>query len=295
MNKGLGRGLSSLIPQKSSQSDHKDSNINELSSSSDNFLSDDKDRIVRVNPKEILANPEQPRQSFNEVSIDELVESIREYGIIQPLIATRKDGKYELIAGERRLRAAKKLGFKEVPVIVRDADQQEKLEIALIENIQRENLNPIETALSYRKLIDEFNLTQDEMAKKLGKSRPVITNSLRFLNLPEKIKQALINGKINEGHAKYLLGLDSEAKQMTIFNRIVSSGLTVRDVSKEVRKIGGTKKSRIKINYKDKDKEFAFREFFGTRVEVRRKGQGGQVIIDFFSDEELDEMTNKIK
>ena len=284
---GLGRGLGSLIPNKTQPIDAKDKKA--VGSKDDN------EQVLEISVDEIDANPMQPRREFGENNIEELVISIKEHGIIQPLIATKNNGQYELIAGERRLRAAKSAGFDKVPVIIRNANKQEKLEVALIENIQRENLNVIDLARAYQRLMEEFNLTQEEVAKKVGKSRPVIANAIRLLNLPENIKSALIEGRINEGHAKYLVGLDDEKKQTSLFNKILRGNLTVDDTNKLVKKMGGTKAARIKINYKDKDKEFAFREFFGTKVEIKRKGKGGQVIIDFFSDEELGEMADKVK
>ncbi len=291
MSNGLGRGLSSLIPKK----------VNKITSSAkgeavvNTTTIADKGKILMVNPDKINFNPLQPRKSFSNSELSELVESIKQYGIIQPLIVSRKDNKYELIAGERRLRAAKIINLKEVPVIVRDVGEQEKLEVSLIENLQREDLNPIETGLAYRKLIDEFNLTQEEVAKKVAKARSSVTNALRFLNLPEEIQRALMENKISEGHAKYLVGLDSLEKQMIVFRKILRSKLSVYDTIQEIRRLGGTKKARVKINYADKDKEFAFREFFSTKVEIKRKGKGGQIIIDFFSDEELGEMAEKVR
>ena len=237
----------------------------------------------------------QPRRNFSELQQSELATSIKQYGVIQPLIVTQKNGQYELIAGERRLRAAKVLGLPLIPVIIRQASEQQKLEVALVENLQREDLNPIEAAVAYRKLIDEFNLSQDELALRLSKSRPVIANAIRLLNLPEEIQTALIEGRINEGHAKTIAGLENEVKQMALFKKILRGQMTVSDAVKETRVMGGTKQARIKINYADKDKEFAFRQFFGTKAEIKRKGKGGEVIIYFFSDEELGELTNKIK
>lgn len=291
MPNSLGRGLGSLIPQK----------VKKIATSPsgepvvDLATEVDKDKISRVSPDKILVNLRQPRKNFSEQAMQELVESIKQYGIIQPLIVSQKDRNYELIAGERRLRAAKIIGLEKVPIIVREAKEQEKLEIALIENIQREDLNPIEMALAYRRLIDEFNLTQEEMALRVGKARPSITNILRLLNLPEIIQQALMEGKINEGQAKLIVGLDSETKQMVLFKKILRKNLTIEDTLKESRRMGGTKQARIKINYVDKDKEFAFREFFGTKTEIKRKGKGGLVILFFYSDEELREMVEKIK
>ncbi len=285
MTNGLGRGLNSLIPQKNQKDKDKTSA----------FSIQDKNKVLQIEVTEIITNSRQPRQRFTDYKMDELVSSIKEYGIIQPLIVSPKNKGYELIAGERRLRAARELGLKKVPVIIRDANEQEKLELALIENIQREDLNPVETAIAYKQLLDEFNLTQEELSKRIGKPRPSIANTLRILNLPEEIKLALIDGKISEGHAKLLVGLNNEAKQMSLFRKIVHSGLSVGDTLKETRRMGGTKMAKIKINYEDKDKEFALREFFGTKVEIKRKRKGGQIIIDFYSDDELNEIIAKVK
>ena len=288
-NTGLGRGLGSLIPQKTiKQAATINSDGTETTSAQGG--------VLLISPDEVIANVFQPRHKFTDYKLDELAASIKEHGIIQPLIVgSKKNGKYELIAGERRLRASKLAGLKEVPVIIKDVDNQDKLEIALIENIQREDLNPIDCAMSYRRLIDEFHLTQEDVAKKVGKSRPVVANTLRFLNLPEEIKLALIDNKITEGHAKYILGVEGEVKQMKLFRQILHANLTVGDTGTEIRKMGGTKQARVKINYLDKDKEFAFREFFGSKVEIKRTGKGGKVIIDFYSDDELRGFIDKIK
>ena len=291
MSNGLGRGLSSLIPQK----------VKKVATSSGEAVVDiasnnDRGKILDIALEKIKVNPLQPRRNFAEKEMQELVDSIKKYGIIQPLIVTEKDGGYyELIVGERRLRAAKLLNLASVPALVRMAREQEKLEMALIENLQREDLNPIEMALAYRKLVDEFNLTQEEVSLQVGKSRSSVANILRLLNLPEEIQEALMEGKISEGHAKLLSGLEGETKQFTLFRRIIHNGLTTEETIKELRRMGGTKQARIKINYADKDKEFAFREFFGTKAEVKRKGKGGLVIINFYSDEELNEMVAKIR
>jgi len=291
MNNGLGRGLSSLIPQKAK----KMAEISKGEAVVDIAGEDDKGRILNIAPGKIKTNPLQPRKNFAGQPMDELAESIKQYGIIQPLIASRNNGGYELIAGERRLMAASALGLKTVPVIIRDIKEQEKLEVALIENIQRQDLNAVEQALAFRKLIDEFNLSQEDMARRVGKSRSSVSNSLRILNLPEEIQQALIEGRISEGHSKIIAGLDSPEKQMALFRKITRGGLSVDGCAKEARVMGGTKAARIKINYGDKDKEFAFREFFGAKVEVKRKGKGGQIIINFYSDDELGEIVEKVK
>ena len=283
----LGRGLSSLIPPKTS------ANNNLVKSTL--VVGETKDKVLQIEVEKIKVNPFQPRKHFEDSDLNDLIESIKEYGIVQPLIVSHGVDGFELIAGERRLRAAKKINLAKVPVIVRDANQQEKLEIALIENIQREQLNPIETAAGYRRLMDEFNLIQEDVAKKVSKSRPSVANTLRLLNLPQEIQLALIENKITEGHAKYLLGIEGEEKQMNLFRKILHNNLTVKDTNAEARRMGGTKAARIQINYADKDKEFALRQFFGTKVEVKRKGKGGQIIIDFFSEEELSGIINKVK
>ncbi len=290
---GLGRGLDSLIPKK----------VNKIpvSNTGDSVVDvshpDERQSVIEVSPANISVNPYQPRKKFSDAHIDELAESIKIYGIIQPLIVTKKEeGAYELIAGERRWRSAKKLGLATVPVIVRDADRQEKLEIALIENIQRRDLNPIETAVSYRKLVDEFNLTQEELAGRVSKSRSSVANSLRLLNLPEEIQNALSDGRISEGHGKIILGLENEVKQMALFRKILHDSMSVSDTSFESKIVKTPKTNQVKpVNFQDKDRELVIREFFGAKAEIKRKSSGGQVLIDFYSDDELEELVNKLK
>ena len=290
MSNSLGRGLSSLIPQKV-----KKITVTDGGSAVEAVSEAEKDRVLKIRLEKISVNPMQPRKNFNERELGELVESIKQYGIIQPLIVTKKNDQYELIAGERRLRAAKALGLSEAPVIIRQADEQQKLEVALVENLQREDLNSIETALAYRRLMDEFNLGQEELAARVNKSRPVVANTIRLLSLPEEIQDAIIDGRISEGHAKVIVGLEDEVKQYVLYKKILRGQLTVNDAIKETRVMGGTKQARIKINYADKDKEFAFRQFFAAKAEIKRKGRGGEVVLHFFSDEELGEMVAKIK
>ncbi|SRR6056297_2800902 len=294
MSSGLGRGLGSLIPQKPKKSEAS-AGEGDGSVAVNVLSSEDKNKVFSVSPGQIIANELQPRKFFSDTSLNELMDSIKTYGIIQPLVVIKKDTGYELIAGERRLRAAKKLELKEVPVIVRDLDEQNKLEVSLVENLQREDLNPIEKALAYRKLIDEFNLTVNELAKRLGKSRPLVSNNLRMLNLPEEIQEAITKGLVNEGHANILTGLDTEAKQMNLFRKILNGNLSVRGASREVRNMGGTKSARIKDNYADREKEKNIREKLGTKVEIKRTEKGGKIIIEFYSDSELDNIVKKIK
>lgn len=284
MSNGLGRGLGSLIPQKNSQ----------IQSNAVSDQSVSKDQVVKVSPDLIKANPHQPRHTFNAGELEDLMQSIKEHGIIQPLIVTKTDTGYELIAGERRLRAAQHVGLSEVPVIVKEANEQKKLELALIENIQRENLNAVELAKAYKQLAEEFNLNQEQLAKKLGKSRPVITNTLRILQLPDIIQEALVNGEITEGHAKILVGLDSERKQFELFNRIRTRKLTVDDTLLEARRMGGTKQARVLINHADKDKEMRLRQFFGSKSEIKRVRKGGQIVVHFGSEEELEGIIERL-
>ncbi|MCU0680022.1 MAG: ParB/RepB/Spo0J family partition protein [Planctomycetes bacterium] len=287
MPTGLGRGLGSLIPQKKPL-------IFNPAVNNERMVIDPHDQILHVVPEKISVNPFQPRHNFSESAIEELKASIKEHGIIQPLIVTQKEDGFELIAGERRLRSAMALQLKTVPVIVRDANRQKKMEIALIENLQREDLNPIETAIAYKRLMEEFNIGQDEVARRVSKARPSITNSLRLLNLPEEIQKALSEGLISEGHAKYLLGLDSEKKQLEVFRKITQYNLSVAETSKTIKHIGGTKAARIKENYADHEREERLRQFFGNKVEIKRKGKGGEIVISFFDDEALSEILSKI-
>lgn len=286
----LGRGLNSLIPQKTTQKEP----LNKISDISDINITG-KDQIVNINLDNIQINAMQPRKKFDNASIEELADSIKIHGIIQPLVVSKKaDNLYELIVGERRLRAAKLAGLTEVPAIVRDISQQKKLELALIENLQREDLNCIETAMAYKKLINEFNISNQELAERIGKPRSSVDNTLRMLTLPEEIQQALINQDISKGHAKYLAGLNSTDKQLFIFKKILQNNLTVDEANRAIREIGGTKLARVRIDYIDKERERILRNFFNTKVIIRRSGKGGRIIIDFYSNEELEEVIHKV-
>ena len=292
MAQGLGRGLGSLIPKKTLtygknpfQSDVDESEV---------LVVNDGDRILKVNPDRISINPQQPRTHFNDIALNDLAESIKQHGIISPLIVTKKGNDFELIAGERRLRASKLLGLNEVPVIVRAEQEQKKLEIALIENLQREDLNPLETARAYKRLIDEFNITQEEAAKKVGKARSSVANALRLLALPLEVQEALASGKISEAHAKYLLGIEGEAKQINLLRKILRQNMTVADTDREIKRLGGTKAAKQK-DYLDKAREEELSQYLGTKVELKRQGRGGKLIIDFYSEEELGELIRKIK
>ncbi len=286
MSSGLGRGLGSLIPKKT---------INKITADGGIEVVDDKNLVKMVKLDDLVVNELQPRKKFTDYKIEELANSIKEFGVIQPLLAHKKGSGYELIAGERRFRASKKAGLTEVPVIIREVDELEKLEVAIIENLQRENLNSIDLAMSYKKLIDDFGLTQEEVAKKMGKSRPSVANTVRLLALPGEIQDALVDERITEGHAKYLLSVENEVQQISLFRKILLNKMSVADTGKEVQKKDIAKFKVIpEINHKYDDKELIFKEFFGAKVIIKKKGKGGQVIIDFYSDEELGELVDKI-
>jgi len=291
MPQGLGRGLGSLIPKKTIT--YGQNPFKAAISEEETLVFSDGDRILKISPDKIVINPQQPRTQFSQSALNDLAESIRQHGIIQPLIVTRKGDKYELIAGERRWRSAKQIGLKEVPVIVREEKEQKKLELALIENLQRENLNPLEAARAYKRLIDEFNITQEEAAKKIGKARSSIANALRLLALPAAVQDALASGKISEAHAKYLLSLESEAKQLNMLKKILRQNLTVAATGSEIKRLTGTKETKQK-DYFDRAQENELSELLGTKVELRRQGRGGKVVIDFYSEEELAAILKKI-
>ena len=291
MAQSLGRGLGSLIPKKTvtyGKNPFKSDSVEET------LVMSDFDRVLQIETEKISVNPQQPRTDFNQAALNDLAESIREHGIISPLIVTKKGSLFELIAGERRLRAAKLISLKKVPVIIREEGEQKKLELALIENLQRQNLNPLESAFAYRRLMDEFGLTQEEAAAKLGKARSSVANSLRLLTLPIEIQEALAGGRISEAHAKYLLGLEGGARQVNMLKKILRNNLSVLETSKEITRIGGTKAAKVK-NLSDKTKEEDLSSYFNTKVELKRTRRGGQIVINFFADEELADILKKIK
>ncbi len=243
----------------------------------------------------IVPNPHQPRIQFSEDKLLELAQSIREHGILQPLIVTRAGENFELIAGERRLQAAKIVGLVEVPVMIREAGNQEKFELAIIENIQRHDLNPIEEARAYERLSKEFQLSQEEIAKKMGRSRSAIANTVRLLQLPVEIQRAIIEDSISEGHAKALLSIENPEKQRALFDAIVKQGLTVRETETKTREI--SVKPRRKTVSKDPEleaRENALSEIFGTKVRIAKTGLGGMIRIDYFSDEEFKNIFSKL-
>lgn len=274
----LGRGLGSLIPNRTGEGAPNGSHPQRLSV----------DRI-RVNPR-------QPRSTITHAGLEELVESVREHGILQPLVVTPKGRDYELIAGERRFQAAKIVGLKTVPVIIRDATEQEQLELALVENLQRQDLNPLEESAAYQKLVDEFNMTQEQVAKRVGKSRSYVANTLRLQSLPDEAKKAILDGKLTEGHAKVLLSLHSRDEQLLVLAQILRQGLTVRASEILAARHGAARKSHpARKDPQLASDEDALRRALGTKVSIQQSGAGGKVIIEFYSREELQHFIERFR
>ena len=260
------------------------------------------DGVLKVKISMVEPNREQPRKMFEEDTLTELADSIRQYGVIQPLVVQKKDGYYEIIAGERRWRAAKLAGLKEVPVIVKDYSDQEIVEISLIENIQREDLNPIEEARAYQRLSDEFGLKQDEVAEKVSKSRSAITNSLRLLKLDERVQQMLIEEKITTGHARALLAIEDKDIQYETSVRVFDEKLSVRDIERIVRqmqhpqKVKSTPVKNAAVDLAYKDMEDQMKAILGTKVVVNRKtDKKGRIEIEYYSGEELERIFDLLR
>lgn len=281
----LGRGLDSLIPKRFSTKKIGEENY----SVEENKISTN---TLELPIEEIVANPYQPRNIFEEQGLEELASSIKEHGIIQPLIVSKiSEHNYQLIAGERRLRAAQKIGLKMVPAVIRQVDELKKIELSLIENIQRKDLGALEKAKAYQRLMDEFNLTQEEVAKKLGKARTTIANSLRLLNLPISVQRVLEEERISEAHAKILLSLESSEAQEAMLRRILGVGLTVREAEQLV--VSKRKKPRT-VDYFVKTQEEKLQEILGTKVIIKKRGKKGKIIIEFYLEEDLSNLIKKL-
>ena len=290
---GLGKGLDILIPNTNSGEQ-----IKQISEAKTKVVEKVVEKIVekpiemRVKLSKIEPNKEQPRRNFDEDSLIELSESIKQHGIIQPIIVQEKNGYYEIIAGERRWRAAKLAGLKEVPVIVKKFTEQEILEISLIENIQRENLNPIEEAIAYKRLLNEFHLKQDEVAERVSKSRTAVTNSMRLLKLDERVQQMVIEEKLSTGHARALLGIEDAELQYQTANKVFDESLSVREVEKLVKSMNAPKKEMKKpeINqaiYDDMSEKL--KQLMGTKVQIMPKNnEKGKIEIEYYSSDELE-------
>lgn len=280
MSKGLGRGLDALIPISI-----EDVEVEKVSV--------DAGVESEIKISDIRPNPHQPRKHFDEEALQELAGSIKEHGIIQPLVVSKEGNEYILIAGERRLRASKIAGLEKVPVVLRTTREQQKLELAIIENVQRTDLNVLEEAASYKKMIDEFAMTQDQVAKKVGKSRSAVANALRLLILPIEVKKGLREGKITEGHARTILSLPTVEEQLALYNQIISGKLNVRQAEAKVKGGGKTRSTEVDLELKDIEGQLV--KSLGSKVKITKKGKGGRIIIEYYSDEELERIVKKIK
>ncbi len=288
--RGLGKGLDALIPSGTKVAETSMSGMEENKSEEGSTMV----KIIKVEP-----NRDQPRKNFDEDSLQELADSIKQFGLLQPILVQDKKTHYEIIAGERRWRAAKLAGLKEIPVIIRDLSDQEIVEISLIENIQRENLNPIEEAQAYRRLLTEFHLKQDEVAERVSKSRTAVTNSMRLLKLCDDVQKMVIDEMISTGHARALISIEDPEEQYTIAQRIFDEKMSVRDVEKLVKNLHKPPRSKKVPN---KSLEAIYEEIsdklktsLGTKVSISAKENGsGKIEIEFYSHEDLDRLIEQI-
>lgn len=288
--RGLGKGLDALIP----------SGINEKSEKTEKQKKTEEKSggETIVNITKVEPNREQPRKNFDEDALEELAESIKQFGLLQPILVQDRKTYYEIIAGERRWRAAKKAGLKEVPVIIKNLSEQEIVEISLIENIQRENLNPIEEAQAYKRLLTEFNLKQDEVAERVAKSRTAVTNSMRLLKLCDDVQQMVIEGMISTGHARALISIEDPEQQYNIAQQIFDEKLSVRDVEKLVKNLNKPAKVSSKKETIDKSLEAVYQDIeenlkqkLSTKVSITSKGNGaGKLEIEFYSHDDLERL-----
>ena len=278
MKGGLGKGLDLLIPGAETKEEKKEA--------------------LLLKTSQLEPNKDQPRKKFDEEAIEELAQSIKQYGIIQPIIVCKKDDYYQIIAGERRWRAAKKAGIREVPVVVKEYTDKEIAEISLIENIQREDLNPIEEAKSYQRLIDEYKLTQEELSERVSKSRTEIANKMRLLKLHDEVQKMLISGALSAGHARALLGLEAKKDQLKAANEIIEKSLSVRQTEDLVKKMNEPKKDKTAKGKEADSLDFVYRDLekklsdcLGTKVRISRKDKNkGKIEINYYSEDELDRL-----
>ena len=275
---GLGRGLDALFSTPVIEEEVKNKEIAQL---------------VKIN--EIEPNKEQARKNFDEEALEELSNSIKEYGVIQPIVVAKKENYFEIIAGERRWRASKKAGLKEIPVIIKDDNEKRNKEISLIENIQREDLNPIEKAKGIKVLMDEYDLTQAKVAEIIGKSRSSVANTVRLLNLDSRVIDLANQGKLTEGHCKALMSIQDGEKQYNMALQLIESGYSVREAEKKTKVKSKSKKKELKYEPIYRDIENTFQDFFGTKVKLDAGAKKGKIIIQYTSNEELERILELIK
>lgn len=293
---GLGKGLDSLIPKQNIEKRQNKEHVKETAKAEKEVVVKTvvKKEEIKLNINEVEPNREQPRKKFDEDALLELSESVKQFGVLQPLIVQKRDGYYEIIAGERRWRAAKLAGLKEVPVIIKDFTEQEIVEISLIENIQRENLNPIEEALAFKRLLTEFHMKQDEVAERVSKSRTAVTNSVRLLKLDERVQQMVIDDMISTGHARALLGTDDKELQYKIAQRVFDEKLSVREIERLMKNLNSEpkeQKTQIPNEFVYQNLEEKMKALLGTKVAINHKANNhGKIVIDYYSNEELERL-----
>lgn len=284
---GLGKGLSAIL------SDKYDSQALESLENSDSS------QVVELKIVDVEPNKDQPRKEFDKEKLDELADSISKHGVIQPIIVTKKGNTYQIVAGERRWRASKQAGLKKIPAIVRDYDEIKVMEVALIENLQREDLNPVEEALGYKSLMDNFSLTQDKISERVGKSRSAVANSLRLLNLPEKVLKMLEKGAISTGHAKVILSVANKNEQVQIAELVVEKQMTVRETESFIKNKSKSKKPASKMSAEVKmaikDMENSFSKYFGTKVKIKETNGKGKIEISYYSHDEFERISEILK
>lgn len=299
---GLGKGLDSLIAPKTRPEQKTQTTSAAVKPEKETIVKTVvKKEEVKLRISEVEPNREQPRKKFDEDALLELADSIRQFGVLQPLLVQKRDGYYEIIAGERRWRAAKMAGLKEVPVVIKDFTDQQIVEISLIENIQREDLNPIEEALAYKRLLSEFKLKQDEVAERVSKSRTAVTNSIRLLKLNEKVQQMVIDDMIQTGHARALLGIEDLEKQYMMAQKVFDEKLSVRETEKLVKKVQKEKEEvektkmdkQLEIVYQDLEEKM--KQILGTKVSINAKDENkGKIEIEYYNKEDLDRLIDMI-
>lgn len=291
----LGKGLSALIPEKQEPVEIHPAKTDGVPQKETTGSQQ------RIDVKLIRDNRFQPRQNYDDIKLDELVQSIKEQGMLQPIVVRKVGDAFEVIAGERRLRAARKMGLSSVPVMIKEATDKEALVLALVENVQREELNPIEKAESYRRLVDEFGFTQEDVAKSVGKDRATIANLLRLLKLPKEILKAVFDGKISEGHARALLAVEEPNAQMLLFLEAMQKGFSVREVEERTKALASGKKAKKFSRVSLKDPEIAaveeeLRRIFGTKVNVMNKrGNKGKLVIEYYSLNDFDRILKVVR
>jgi len=270
VKRGLGKGLEALIPKAEQK---------------------EKGLVIEMDVESLTPNLFQPRKNFDEEKMEELKGSIKKHGIIQPIVVRKMANGYEIVAGERRLKAAKEIGLKKIPAIIKSINNEKSLEIALVENIQREDLNPVEQANAFKRLIDEFNLTQQELAEVTGKSRALVTNTIRLLKLSPEIQKNISEGKISFGHAKLLLSIEDEEVQKAVCDRIIANDLSVRDTERLIKNIEKVQKKQFKVKNitieRFPEVEGKLRDILGTKISILYDGKKGNISIEFYSKEDL--------